>query len=171
MIFSGALDAWRYRARGEGDADGFARFWRRAIAEEAAAVPPALEVSVELSAGGDRRRRRACAPGCAPLSSLRPRSRSRWTPVSARAVSPGARVDEAVRLWPAAEPGVYEGEWRPSAAGDYTITVSAGAHTETCPVTVAGSMSRFAPADPEGLALAARASGGRVFPADRSATI
>ena len=44
VIFSGALDAWRYRGREE---EAFAGFWRRAIADEAAAVPPVLEVSVE----------------------------------------------------------------------------------------------------------------------------
>src|SRR4029077_2707057 len=46
VIFSGALDAWRYRGR-EGDL--FARFWRRAVADEAAAIPPALDVAVTPS--------------------------------------------------------------------------------------------------------------------------
>ena len=44
VIFSGALDAWRY-----GGSEAFAKFWRRVIAEEAVTVPPALEVSVDPS--------------------------------------------------------------------------------------------------------------------------
>jgi hypothetical protein len=170
VIFSGALDAWRYRARGEGDADGFARFWRRAIAEEAAAVPPLLEVSIDspIAAIGEPARVRARLRA----TELAPAAESfALDAVSARAVSPGAHVDEAVRLWPSAEPGVYEGEWRPSLAGDYTITVNAGPHAGDVPLTVASSTSRLSPADPDGLALAARASGGRVFPADRSAEL
>ena len=57
---------------------------------------------------------------------------------SARAVSPGAHVDVPVRLWPTAEPGVYEGEWRPSVAGDYNIAVTAGPAQRDAAVTVAG---------------------------------
>ena len=133
-------------------------------------MPPVLEVSVDspLAAVGVPARVRARLRATELPSAT---ESFEVEAVSARAVSPGAHVDEAVRLWPAAEPGVYEGEWRPSAAGDYTITVNAGAHTGDVPVTVASSMSRFSPADPEGLALAARASGGQVFPADQSADL
>lgn len=159
VIFSGALDAWRYRAQ---DEEAFARFWRRAIAEEAAAVPPVLELSVEpsLLASGGRARitARLRATELPPLD---------VGAVTARAVSPGARVDVPIRLWPTAEPGVYEGEWRPSAIGDYDIAVTARAHRTDAPATVAATVSTGSTADPEGLALLARTSGGRVFPADR----
>lgn len=167
VIFSGALDAWRYRARNE---NSFARFWRRAIAEEATTVPPVLEVSVDPS---------LVATG----ASTRVRARLRATELSAsaesldidlvtaRAVSPGAHVDVLVRLWPTAEPGVYEGEWRPSVPGDYNIAVTAGPRRGDAPVTVAATISHGSAADPEGLALVARTSGGRVFPADQSAAL
>jgi hypothetical protein len=167
VIFSGALDAWRYRAQ---DEEAFARFWRRAIAEDATAVPPLLELSVEpalVAAGTPARvRARLCATelptGAVPLD---------IGPVTARAVSPGARVDVPIRLWPTAEPGVYEGEWRPSAIGDYNIAVTAGARRGDAAATVAATVARGSTADPEGLALVARSSGGGVFPADRLAAL
>ncbi len=91
--------------------------------------------------------------------------------VSARAVSPGARVDAAVRLWPTAEPGVYEGEWRAPAAGDYNVTATVAGHRGDAAVTVAPAVARASAADPDGLALMARTSGGRVFRADQSAAL
>jgi len=91
--------------------------------------------------------------------------------VAARAVSPGARVDVPIRLWPTAEPGVYEGEWRPSAIGTYNIAVTAGARRGDAAATVAATVSRGSTANPEGLALVARSSGGRVFAADRLADL
>jgi hypothetical protein len=187
VIFSGALDAWRYRG-----SEAFAKFWRRVMAEEAVTVPPVLEVSVEpaIVAVGEPARVRARLratefsessvvsprslipdprPPTPDLRSLIPDPRSPtidMSPVAARAVSPGARVDSAVRLWPTAEPGVYEGEWRPTAAGDYDLAVTAGAHRGDAAVTVVASQP--ARAAPEELALAARASGGRVFSSDQA---
>ena len=43
VLFSGAMDAWRYRASPD---DGFGRFWRTRIAEAALAAPPRLDVSL-----------------------------------------------------------------------------------------------------------------------------
>ena len=184
VIFSGALDAWRYRATSapapssngaaaprSRDDEAFARFWRRAIADEAAAVPPVLEISVEpplLAIGAAARvRARLRATELLPRSPI-PDPRSPTIDlelVTARAVSPGARVDMPVRLWPTVEPGVFEGEWRPSAAGDYNVTVTAGAHRGDAPASVAAAVSRGSSADPDALALVARTTGGRVFPA------
>jgi len=166
VIVSGALDAWRYRG-----SEAFAKFWRRVIAEEAVTVPPVLEVSVDpslLAVGAPARvRARLRATEFSESSGASPRSPTiDMSPVAARAVSPGARVDAPVRLWPTAEPGVYEGEWRPSVAGDYDLAVTAGAHRGDAAVTVVASQPPRAA--PEELALAARASGGRVFRADQA---
>ena len=188
VIFSGALDAWRYRGR---DEEAFARFWRRAIADEAALVPPVLEVSVEPSLVGlgaaahVRARLRAtelpgeisAASHRSPIPDPRPPIPDPRPPtieldlVTARAVSPGARVDVPIRLWPTVEPGVFEGEWRPSAEGGYNVTVTAGSHRGDAPVTVAAAVSRASTADPDALALVARTTGGRVFPANESAAL
>ena len=43
IVFSGAMDAWRFRAAPD---DGFGRFWRSRIAEAAAAAPSRLEASI-----------------------------------------------------------------------------------------------------------------------------
>jgi hypothetical protein len=159
VIFSGALDAWKFRG------DAFTQFWRRVIADEAATVPPLLEVTVEpplVAIGAPARlRARLRATELLPTTDA-----IEIESVAARAVNPAAHVDEALRLWPTAEPGVYEGEWRPSIAGDYDLAVTAGPHRGDAAVTVVSSQPEVA--DPEGLALIARASGGRVFRADQS---
>ena len=163
VIFSGALDAWKFRG------DAFTQFWRRAILEQAATVPPILEVTVDPSVvpSGTTARVRARLRST-EMPSPDPRSLT-MDPVAARAVNPAAHIDEALRLWPTAEPGVYEGEWRPSIAGDYDVAVTAGPHRGDAAVTVAASGSPAA--DPEGLALIARASGGRVFRADQATAL
>jgi hypothetical protein len=166
VVFSGALDAWRHRAL---DDEGFSRFWRRAIAAAAVSVPPAVEVTVEpslVAAGASTRvRARLRATELSPDASFDVET------VTARAISPAARVDTPVRLWPTAEPGVYEGEWRPPAPGDYNIAVTIGARRGDAAITMAPAVARGSASDPEGLALIARASGGQVFPADQPAAL
>jgi hypothetical protein len=153
-----------------GATDGFARFWRHAILEEAASVPPALEVSV--------------TPAIAALgTAVRVTARVRATDlpagddridigaVTARAVSPGARVDAFVRLWPTSEPGVYEGSWSPSSAGDYDIAVTTGSLRGDAALMAMTTVAAESAADPDGLALLARTSGGRVFRLDQSSAL
>jgi hypothetical protein len=43
IVFSGALDAWRFRGESQ---EGFDRFWRSEIAAAALMAPPKLDVSV-----------------------------------------------------------------------------------------------------------------------------
>jgi hypothetical protein len=160
VIVSGALDAWRHRAD-----DGFARFWRRTIAGHAAAVPPALDVTADPA---------LVRPGEATTITARIRTselpevdRIDLDPVSARAIDPAAKIDVSVRLWPTAEPGVYVGEWRPAAPGVFNVSVIAGSLRGDAVVTADSGTSSGSSADPEGLALVTRASGGRVFPSDQ----
>ena len=54
ILFSGAMDAWRYRAVAD---DGFGRFWRARIAEAAQAAPAMLEASVNPGVRASRRGR------------------------------------------------------------------------------------------------------------------
>jgi hypothetical protein len=167
VVFGGALDAWRYRGR---DQEGFARFWRRAIADEAAAVSPALDVRLSPA---------LARPGEAVRVTARLRSselpagvaRFDLPAIAARASGPGAHVDEPLRLWPTAEPGVYEGDWQPPAAGAYALSVALGEHRGDAPLVVDAAVAHGSDADPESLALAARASGGQVFTADRSSAL
>jgi hypothetical protein len=166
-IFSGALDAWRYRGQ---DEEAFARFWRRTVASQAVAVPPALDVTVEpaLARPGERvtitarLRDDQLAVGA---------DRLEIAGVAARAVGPAARSDEAIRLWPTAEPGLFTGEWRAPSAGAFDITASAGALRGDATITVAADVLHPSPADSSRLALLARASGGELFPAARLADL
>ncbi len=121
VLFSGAMDAWRYRATSD---DGFARFWRARIAEGAAAAPARVEVSV---APGVPR------PGEAVTIRVRLRptefeqsgaDRMELPAVRARLVGADG-VAHTVRLWPMAEPGAFEGRFEAPAAGKYDLEVSA----------------------------------------------
>jgi hypothetical protein len=119
VLFSGAMDAWRFRAAPD---DGFGRFWRARIAEAALAAPARLEVAI--SPGVPR-----------PAESVTIRARIRRTEFEdapGRTRIPGVRVrllgadgaEETIRLWPTAEPGVLEGHFEAPPAGTYDLQVS-----------------------------------------------
>ena len=159
VVFSGALDAWRHRDL------AFPGFWRRVILEEASAAPPVLDVAADpaIVAPGEITHITARLRG----TELPTASRIDLGAIGARAVSADGQVDVAVRLWPTAEPGAYEGSWRPSAAGRYDIAVTIGDLRADARLTADADVAHGSAADPDGLALAASTSGGRVFPADR----
>jgi hypothetical protein len=164
VLVSGALDAWRHRAD-----DRFARFWRRVIAEQAAAVPPELDVTADplLVRPGDPAIITARIRG----SEVPEDDRIEIGPVSARAIDPKAKIDVPIRLWPSAEPGVFVGEWRPATAGMFNVSVTAGSLRGDAVLMSDPGGAPGSAADPEGLALIARASGGRVFPSDQSSAL
>ena len=132
VIVSGALDAWRYRER---DGGAFAGFWRSVILEQASAAPPPLEVTAapSLARPGDlirltARLRATELPAAGDRIAI--------PPASARVIDPVSRAETAVRLWPAAEPGVYEGEWHAAGAADYVVDASVGAANGAATVRV-----------------------------------
>jgi hypothetical protein len=161
VIFSGALDAWRHRG---GEDDGYARFWRRVIASAADTVPPGL--AVETSPGIVRPGDRVTVTVRLRDTELPEADRIDLTGVRATAVSPSAKAEEPIRLWPTAEPGVFQGEWRARDWAATNVTVVVGDLRGDAMVTVAEGA-----AEPrlttEDLNLAARATGGRVIPASR----
>jgi hypothetical protein len=122
VIFSGALDAWRSRAAPD---DGFARFWRARIAEAALAAPAPVEVSV--TPGVPRP-----TEAVTIRARLRPTEfddaagRTRLPAVRARLIAADG-TEQPVRLWPAAEPGVFEGLLEAPVAGTYDLNVSTSA--------------------------------------------
>lgn len=160
VIVSGALDAWRYRSD-----DRFARFWRRVIAEQAATVPPALDVTADpmLVRPGDTTIITARIRG----SEVAEGDRIDVGRVSARAVDPQTKTDVPIRLWPSVEPGVFVGEWRPPTSGMFNVAVTAGPLRGDALLTAARGVAPGSAADPEALALITRASGGRVVPSDQ----
>ena len=117
VIFSGALDAWRFRASAN---NGFAAFWTTRVGEAALAAPQRVEVKVAPS---------VAAPGDEVAVQVRVRSTefvaspdtTRISFVSARIV--GSGVDRAIRLWPSAEVGVFEGRVVAPAPGTYDLQV------------------------------------------------
>jgi hypothetical protein len=121
VMFSGALDAWRFRASAD---DGFSRFWRARVAEAALAAPQRLEVTVD--------------PGVArPGEALRVRVQFRRTELeetadvtrvpAVRASLVGSNgFEDVLRLWPTAETGVFEARVRAPAVGQYNLHVTSG---------------------------------------------
>jgi hypothetical protein len=155
-VFFGAVDAWRFRAANH---EGFARFWRRTLLELGLTVPSRLSVEVEpsLARVGERVRIRARLRGT-ELSG----GEAVTSGISARAVGPAQHVEASVRLWPTVEPGVFEGEWVVPAAGEYDISVSSGDSQADAVLAGSADVPRGGDADPEGLALLARGSGGEM---------
>jgi hypothetical protein len=155
VIVSGALDAWRYRDRNDG---AFARFWRGVILQQASMAPPPLEVTAipSLARPGDNVRVTVRLRG---IDMPAAGDRMALPPATARVVNPRARTETVIRLWPSAEPGVYEGEWRPSIAGDYAVDASIGTANGAAILDVAPDAAM--PAwDSTTLSIAAGATGG-----------
>lgn len=164
VIFSGALDAWRYRADKAG---GFPHFWRARISEGAEAAPPRLAVTFTPGAPaiGDEIEVRA---------RLRPTELTaggsiRVPAVSARLVDTRGRAD-VVRLWPTAEPGMFAGRARLVETGNFDLQVrTESGLTVDKQVSVASVARRPTPTDAtvnEELALIAQATGGVAVDSD-----
>jgi hypothetical protein len=144
LVFSGALDAWRFRAADHG---AFDRFWQSAIGGFALHVPPRIDVAVEP---------RVLAPGERAQVIVRVRDETQ----PAIAVS----LDDApVRVWPDAERGVFGGFFEaPASPGRFTISVRADAAKTiaTARSIVVQTDVRTAPAGGAPLALLAESRGG-----------
>jgi len=132
VIFSGALDAWRFRAMGEED---FSRFWTSLFAGAALSAPDRINVSL--------------APGIARPGedvSIQVRLRGseldasgggiRVPAVRARLIA-SSGAQEMIRLWPADVPGSFEGRFTASAAGTYQLEVASGDATSQTVMLVA----------------------------------
>jgi hypothetical protein len=126
VIFSGALDAWRYRGY---DGNGFRNFWRELIAHAAMTAPPRVAVSLDRGVvrPGARvrmraRLRRSEFEGMAAASSF-PEVRAEWVGANA----PG----EQIRMWPGVEIGVYEGAFDAPGEGSYAVRVSTSGGAST----------------------------------------
>jgi hypothetical protein len=158
LVFSGALDGWRYRAD-EGGA--FERFWQSLMVNLAAAAPRPLELTVEpaVAAPGDPVRviARVRAAGDRVLPPIA--AALVLPPIAAALVTEdGAR--QFVRLWPAAEEGVFEGRVDAPAAGRHVLQASAGASTADVPLLVADGVRQAAGLDRATLGGVATATGG-----------
>jgi hypothetical protein len=117
-IFSGALDAWRFRAS---SGEGFAAFWTTLVAEASLAAPQRIEVALApaIAAPGDEV---AVNVRVRPTEFLVSPNVTRISPVAARIVGPG--VDRPIRLWPSAEIGAFSGRLEVPSPGTYDVQVT-----------------------------------------------
>lgn len=156
ILFSGALDAWRYRAA---DADGFETFWRTTVAAAAISAPAPVSVTIEppVVRTGTRARVRV---------GLR---RPEYDDRAAAVTIPAARAEliapdgssEIVRLWPSSEPGVYETDVDATRAGRHSVRVSAAGSSAEAVFLASDDEARGSPDDRDVLAAIAAATGGR----------
>jgi hypothetical protein len=115
LLWSGALDAWRYRA--ENDA-AFDRFWRSAMAGLALATPSPVDVEITPA---------VVMPG-EPARVVARIHRDALAAASASPLHLSAALDsgEPLRLWPEAGEDVFSGSFVASGPALRRITVTAG---------------------------------------------
>lgn len=161
MLLWGALDAWRFRAESDG---AFVRFWQAAAADLALAAPQRIEVSLSprVAAVGEPVTVRATVR---PTEFAGEGDRIAIPPVGATLVSP-AGGEKPVRLWPTAEPGVFEGTATAPAAGSHEVRVTAGRHVGRAPMDVTLEPRRVFIEDAEAMALVPTWTGGVAARAD-----
>ena len=154
VVFSGAMDAWRFRAADEAS---FARFWTSTVAGLSLAAPPRLDLSAEpgVVRPGDvvhvrlRVRRSELHDGAGRLD---------VPAVQARLIATSG-AEEAIRLWPGAEPGVFEGSVKIAAAGRFDVSASSGGSAVDTVVIAADDVRRLDDT-PDRRAAIASATGG-----------
>jgi len=123
VIFSGALDAWRYRADPK---SRLMAFWRQELLTAALSAPPPIRIdlrpAVVLPGGVTRLRVRVRRTEWADPDS--DAHETRLPPIWARVSDPSGNL-ETIRLWPDAEPGVFRGDVSVATAGIHTVRVEA----------------------------------------------
>lgn len=126
VIFSGALDAWRYRADPK---SRLSQFWRQELLTAALGAPPPIQVDLRPA---------IVRPGGRVSLRVRLR-RTEWAdpdsvkdeaalpPIAAR-ISDASGKMEPIRLWPEPEAGVFRGDVIVATAGIHTVRVETDQH-------------------------------------------
>jgi hypothetical protein len=153
IILSGALDAWRYRTDPKSH---LASVWRDELLTAALHSPPPIAISLHPA---------VVRPGTDVHVEVRLR-RTEWAdpgPASGPMRLPGvaARISdssgqlETIRLWPSAEPGLFEGELSVAAAGIHAVRVETDQHAaETALLAdAAAALPASPPIDPGPVAM------------------
>jgi hypothetical protein len=154
FVFSGALDAWRYRAD---DGLAFDRFWQSMVANLAAAAPRPLELSVEPA---------VAAPGDPLRITARLRGAGRAAPPISAALLHEDGIRTFVRLWPTAGEGVFEGRLHAPTQGRHVVQVAAGPWTADAPVLVADGIRQPRGVDRTAMERVATGTGGVIVDHD-----
>jgi hypothetical protein len=130
LIYSGALDAWRFRADPKA---GFEPFWRALVGHAAAAAPAALQLSVVPAViRPDGRARLVIRLRRTEIPRENADGVVQLPGVSAQLVAPDGRV-QMIRPWPGAELGTFEADVDVARAPFYTIraVTASGASADT----------------------------------------
>jgi hypothetical protein len=156
LVFSGALDAWRFRSDAPGNSS-FDRFWTGIVANLAFSAPRRVAVSVTpaIAAPGDRMRMRVAvdpqllntSSGLPPLA------------VQTSLIARDGR-DQFVRVWPTAERGVFEGEITAVATGTYDARAKIGEYSADMPIMIETGLRQPPRYDAATLGMIAAATGG-----------
>jgi hypothetical protein len=167
LVFSGALDAWRFRADGDLNQTSM-QFWTGMIANLAAASSHRVSVSVRpaLAAPGARLKIHAALDPAAF-----PSSTGGEAPAVGASLVGRDGTRHFVRLWPAAETGIFEGETVAPAAGTYDARVSVAGSMADTPALVVDGVRQPPLYDDESLRLIAAADGGVVVDAADTAPL
>ena len=157
ILFSGAMDAWRFRAAAD---DGFGRFWRARIAEAALAAPSRLAVTINPGVPSPDEEV-AIRVRIRPTEFEDALGRTRVPAIHARLIGSDGS-EHVIRLWPTAEPGVFEGRFQAPPAGNYDLQVgtASGASIDEVVTVVAGARHPSGAAGGGALRLIAAATGG-----------
>lgn len=171
VIVSGAMDAWRYRDPATGQsppaetgsrrASAFDTVWTSLVAD-AALAGSGLRIDLEstLAAAGER----------VPFT-VRARSLAGAEAVEARVTFRCPGVETPVRVWPAGEPSVFDGELPAVERGPCEVTATVGSQTATTALAVAARPQRGVARTLDNLERATRAVGGVVIDAGQEADL
>jgi hypothetical protein len=164
ILFSGALDAWRFRSAGTDEA-AFARFWTGVIANLASSAPPSVSVAVKpaVAAPGERLKVHVTIDA---LAFQAPSSGE--GPLVGASLVPHDGTAHFVRLWPSAEDGVFEGETRAPSPGRYDARATVGDRMADTPLIIENGIRHPPGHDDDALRMMAAATGGVMV--DASAT-
>ena len=158
LMFSGALDAWRFRGNDEA---ALGAFWRSTLASAAMNAPPPIDVDVTDARGASETYDHVTVR-VRPTEFVRDAGGSVTWPVVSAAATDAQGAIGPLRLWPTAEPGVLEGRMPASATGRRLVHAEAG-RAQTSVSTPPSAMLEAAADDDENARIAA-ASGGVAVP-------
>jgi hypothetical protein len=121
FVFSGALDAWRYRAAPSAT---FSQFWKQTVLSAGLAAPPRIAIALSPAVIGRHQRSRVTVRLRRTEFSDLAKAVTVVPAVSASIVDASGE-SEMIRLWPTAELGVFEGDVSAGAVGLHNIRVAA----------------------------------------------
>lgn len=157
IIFSGALDAWRFRGD---NADATDLLWRGLVADAAAASAPPLSITVEPAVA--RPGGRVTVTVAVRPDELTSVDGAVQVPAVRAAVVDARGGRDMIRLWPTARAGIFKGTTTPAAIGPVTVTASTADRSADALALIGDDVVHPRTDASPALAFTAAATGGRV---------